>query len=115
MFWAKDSFRGDDKLWHFIGGFVSPLVYYVVFWPSVLSAVIMSLIFWVAWEIKDGYVLRWNVIRWVKKKEMGFWLGDLLIWLSGEGFSWKNVLLSWFGVLLGWGIVEAMNYLAIGL
>ena len=114
MIWAQDSFKGDDKLWHFIGGLVSPLIVYVVFRTSVLWAILISLIFWIVWEIKDGYILVWNVKRWVKERELPLWKGDFLIWLSGDGFSWKDVLLSWFGVLLGWGIVEAMAWLSSG-
>lgn len=115
MYWAKDSFKGDDKLWHFIGGLISPIIVFIFFGTMVFWTIIISLAFWVLWEVKDGYVLVWKVKRWVKKKELSFWLGDLCIWLSGDGFSWKDAVMSWAGVLLGWLIVEAMAWSGLSL
>jgi len=86
--WAKDEWWTGDKLGHFLGGFVSPLLLWVVLHLPPGWCVLVSLLFWWVWELKDAW-LRWE--------DIGWW--------GGDGFSWRDGLASTAGVMCAWMIL----------
>lgn len=81
--WAKDNWWRPDKLWHFIGGLVSPLILWIIFDWAASWCVLASLAFWWLWEVKDAFV-RWEDVG----------------WLGGDGFSWKDGVSSSIGIII---------------
>jgi hypothetical protein len=87
--WAHDEWWAGDKLGHFLGGLVSPLLLWAAFGLWRGWCVLFSLAFWWLWEVKDA-ILRWE--------DAG--------WLGGDGFSWRDGLVSTAGVFFAWMILE---------
>ena len=87
--WANDEWWSGDKLGHFLGGLVSPLLLWAAFHLWRGWCVLGSLAFWWMWEVKDA---------WVRWEDVG--------WLGGDGFSWRDGLASTVGVGIAWMILE---------
>jgi hypothetical protein len=90
--WAKDEWWRGDKLWHILGGLVSPLLLWTVFQMHRCWCVFASFTFWWLWEVKDAYV---------RSEDWG--------WLGGDGFSWKDGIASTVGVWVAWMILALFS------
>jgi len=95
--WARDTWDGRDKLWHLLGGLVSPLLLWAAFQLWRGWCVLGSLAFWWLWEVKDAFARRetWG-------------------WLGGDGFSWRDGLASSVGILFAWMILELFKTCLVG-
>ena len=69
---AHDSWTGGDKIQHAIGGFILALL-----------STWVSIIFWLLWEVKDGYI---------DYEKYGWW--------GGDGFSYKDFIYSLGGAIV---------------
>ena len=127
--WAKDGWTTKcsmpDKLEHFNAGFMGTIALLLVFkaWWVIPVALVAA----VLWEVKDAIYNPWNFPA-KARKTMGVALRGLLRatpnsdlsralsrharatfpwhWLWGDGFSWRDMLASWVGVLVAWGLAH---------
>ena len=88
----KHTFLQYDKLQHLLTGILTTLTTVAcvkVFGFSVHVSLVMliNLLVWTLWEVKDA------LIPWEKKY-------IFIINCGGDGFSWKDMLCSYFGVVL---------------
>jgi len=91
--WARDSWDGRDKLWHLLGGLMSPLLLWAVFNLHPGWCILVSLAFWWLWEVKDALV---------RHEDIGWW--------GGDGFSWRDGVVSSVSVMTGWAILEIFTF-----
>lgn len=79
--WAKDSWRGEDKKDHLLGGIATMSLSSIIFDTDtddqVLTLAAYNVGFWFAWELKDA-VWPWE--------DHGWWGGE---GFSGKDFAWS--------------------------
>ena len=85
--YAKDNFRGEDKLAHLFGTYF--LVDVLHFFSPL--AWLLAFVLGFAWEVKDG-ILDWEKIG----------------YFGGDGFSWRDLVADCVGILL-WVILHNMG------
>jgi hypothetical protein len=74
-----------DKMAHAVGGFSLSLC---LGFLSALWVLFANIIFWILWEIKDGFILVENLpSKWK--------------WWGGDGFSYKDLICSIAGAIIG--------------
>jgi hypothetical protein len=83
-----------DKWEHFAAGYsltLSALVLFAHIACSIWAIPLIALFLAILWEIKDAYLNPWNGI-------------ELPFHLTGDGFSWKDMIASQLGVLVALSI-----------
>ena len=132
--WAKDKWTStcsmSDKLAHFDAGFMGTITL-LLLWPQMWWLwVLIALLAAILWEVKDALFNPWNLPEWlltwfqdedspysdphchrssVSKAELvehferpldfKWWM-----WLLGDGFSCRDMICTWAGILVAWGL-----------
>jgi hypothetical protein len=84
---ARTGILSYDKVQHFLGGFFFALL-----------NIWFSIVFWLLWEIKDGF------ISWKDGYITSF---PIRYNWGGDGFSWRDLVASWAGVLI-WVLIRSL-------
>lgn len=81
---TKTDLLSYDKVQHFLGGFLFAIL-----------NIWFSIVFWLLWEIKDGFISykKGYITNWPIRYNWG-----------GDGFSWRDLIASWLGVLIAVGL-----------
>jgi len=102
--WAKDSWtstcKTSDKLEHFNAGFMGTITL-LVLWPQWWFVwVPLAFVMAVLWEVKDAL---YNPDNCQSENAPWPWLLHILL---GDGFSWRDMLCTWAGILVAWLLVS---------
>ena len=95
--WANDQWTGTDKVFHLARDGALFFVLWLVigkFFPALL----ITQLFAILWEVKDGFV-RWE--------DIGWW--------GGDGFSYKDILMGWVGIMFVFIVAQILTFMAMRL